>query len=194
MAEIEFRKENHKYIVDGVEIASVTNILSSEGFIDNSFCDEPSRIRGDYVHQATHLYDLGMLDEETLDPALAGYLKAWKKFKADSDLKLLYSEKPLYSERYKFCGTPDKIGIAFGENIIIDIKSGSIPAWTVLQLAGYEMLILENNLFIKPIIRAAVQLKEDETYTLKFYKDRKDEQIFLSILVCYNWKKNNLRR
>lgn len=42
--------------------------------------------------------------------------------------------------------------------------------------------------------RAAVELHNDGSYKLIPYADRQDVSLWLSVLACYQWKKNNLRR
>ncbi len=42
--------------------------------------------------------------------------------------------------------------------------------------------------------RAAVELRADGSYKLIPFTDRQDLSIWLSVLSCYRWKQNNLRR
>lgn len=166
---------------------SVTEILKSEGFIDTQWFDDYSRTRGSYIHLAIHLYDTGDLDEENLDPVIAPYLEAWKKFLAESKFEDIDSEVRLYSETYRLTGMPDKVGLLNGKPTILDNKSGAIAPWTALQLAFYELLSGS------PHKRVAVQLKNNGTYSLKEFKDRQDRGTVLSILNVYHWKQNNLK-
>jgi hypothetical protein len=107
---VEFQEDGHIYTLDGVTLPSVTGILKAEGFIDDGFFDEYSRKRGQYVHRATHLDDMGELDEEMLDPVLAPYLEGWRKFKRESGFIVEQSEVSMCSKTYLYAGTPDVIG------------------------------------------------------------------------------------
>ena len=167
------------------KIVSVTEILVAEGFIDTTWYDEYSRTRGEYVHQAAHLYDIGKLDEERLDPVLVPYLEAWKKFLTESKFTVTDSEVRLTG--HGFTGRPDKIGVLNDYPTILDIKSGAVQPWTALQLAGYE--VLKGTLHK----RIAIRLKPNGKYSLTEFKDRRDREVFSSALLCYNWKKNNLK-
>lgn len=166
---------------------SVTELLVAENFIDDTWFDEYSRTRGSYIHKAIHLYDIGDLDEENLDPVIVPYLGAWKKFLKESKFEVIDSEVRLYSETYRLTGMPDKVGLLNGKPTILDNKSGAIAPWTALQLAFYELLSGS------PHKRVAVQLKPNGKYRLApEFKDRSDRGTVLSILNVYRWKKNNL--
>lgn len=104
---IEFTKEGHRY-ADGME--SVTGILKDEGFIDTRFYDEFSRTRGEFVHKARHLDDMGELDPETVDDVILPYLAAWRLFKRESGFVVEQSEVPMMSKTYRYAGTPDVTG------------------------------------------------------------------------------------
>jgi hypothetical protein len=182
-----FDEANHVYTLDGEAVPSVTQILKAEGFIDDSFYDEYSRDRGTAVHKAIHLHNNDDLDEESLDPVIAPYLEAWKKFKRETGLVVSESEKAFASERYRFAGTIDVLG-TFPDTtcIILDIKTGGPAPWHGLQLSAYD--ILQWAVGRK---RYGVYLSGEGTYKLNQYKDRQDREIFLSALSCYHWKHNH---
>ena len=166
---------------------SVTELLTAEGFIDTRWFDEYSRTRGSYIHQAIHLYDIGDLDEENLDPVLVPYLEAWKRFLKESKFEVIESEVRLTNDILRLTGKPDKVGLLNGKPTILDNKSGAIAPWTSLQLSFYELL----KGF--PYKRVAVRLKPDGKYSLKEFKERADRGTVLSILNVYYWKKNHLK-
>jgi len=188
---LEFRLEDHSYWLDGVRLPSVTQVLSEMGFYGDAaaYFTEYSRDRGTYVHKAIQLYEDGELDEESLDPVIRPYLKAWKQFKHDSGFIVSASEKAMASVTYQFAGTVDLLG-TFEDTTcaIIDIKTGAVGPVVGLQLAAYE--ILEGTHGRK---RFALQLKEDGKYKLHQFTNRQDRQIFLSALSVYQWKKANLK-
>jgi len=109
-APAEFQQEGHVYHVGDMGLVSVTQVLKAEGFIDDRFYTEEARERGSFVHLATHLDDMGELDESTVDPLIAPYLEAWRKFKAESGFVVEQSEEPMMSTAYRYAGTPDVIG------------------------------------------------------------------------------------
>jgi len=107
---VDFDEEQHIYKIDGIVIPSVTQILLAENFIDDTWFDEYSRDKGSMVHLACH-YDLaGELDEDSLDDEIRPYLSAFRKFMADSGLKVERSEVPGVNSTHLYCGTPDIVG------------------------------------------------------------------------------------
>jgi len=173
----------------------VTALLAEAGLIDRTWFSEEGATRGTYVHQACHYYDMGELDEESLDPILAPYVEGWKKFRADTGVTILKCEERIDNERLGVTGKPDRImawpGVGFD---VIDIKSGSPSDWTAIQLAAYKLLLIEdtkNDDWPRVLKRFAVNLPGDGTYKVKEYKDRGDEGIFLAALAIHNWRKNH---
>jgi hypothetical protein len=170
----------------------VTELLAEAGLIDRTWFSEEGALRGQYVHQACHYYDMGELDEDSLDPVLIPYVEGWKKFREDTGVMILRCEERIDDNRLGVTGMPDRVvdwpGVGYA---VIDIKSGSLQPWTAIQLAAYRLLIVEN---WKPMVgpkRFAVNLPGDGTYKVKEYKDRADEGIFLAALAIHNWKKNH---
>lgn len=186
MPELTFQEEDHIYMLDGVVIPSVTQALHAEGFIDDRWFTEESSIRGTYVHLASHMHDMGTLDEDTLDPVLVPYLDGYKQFLDDTGFEVLESEVRQYHKTYLYAGTPDKKGLLYGRRSLIDLKSGKPEAWVKLQLGGYWLLD-------EPCDCYSLQLKPDGTYNFseKIKDIRHQGQVFLSALVCHQWKNNH---
>jgi hypothetical protein len=142
---------------------------------------------------ACQLYDQDNLNEKTLDHSLRPYLDGWAKFTDDKKVIFKEIEKPVCSTKYRFAGTPDRIGILDGFNTIIDIKSTAEfnPA-TALQTAAYQIAYNDNPKFDAQR-RMAVLLQPDGKYKIELYKDKSDASVFLSALSVYNWKRRNLK-
>ena len=171
----------------------VTELLAEAGLIDRTWFSEEGALRGQYVHQACHYYDMGELDEDSLDPVLIPYVEGWKKFRADTNVTIIHCEERIDNERLGVTGKPDRVvdwpGIG---HAVIDLKSGSLSDTTAIQLAAYKLLLLQDGWdTAKPLKRFAVNLPGDGTYKVKEYKDRADEGIFLAALAIHNWKKNH---
>jgi len=182
--ELTFKADTHQYFNRGVELPSVTTILSDLGFVDKSFFTEYGRTRGKFVHLACELDDRGELEEESLDSVLLPYLEAWRSFKRDTGFVCEAIEKPVASEMYQYAGTLDRLGKLSNAPAILDIKSGAVSSWAALQLAAYE--IAEN----RRLKRFAVQLMETGKYKLHSYTNPQDRQIFLSAVACWWWIHN----
>lgn len=187
-----FDEVKHEYFLNGSKLPSVTKILQGAGIIDLSGIPldklEVARQRGIDVHSACELYDLNNLQEGYNNP----YLEAWIEFRRDTGFMPLEIEKPVYSVKYRFAGTPDRVGM-FNKLTIVDIKTTDVlSSSTALQTSAYELAYNELN-ENKVKERIAVLLKPDGTYKIEPYKDRNNINVFLAALSVYNWKKGNLK-
>jgi len=182
-----FDAESHVYTLDGVTIPSVTQVLKSAGLIDFGFVPESildkAKEFGNAVHKATELEDKEELDYFTLDVPLQNPLDAWNKFKKDFKFTPTIIEEIMYSEKYRFAGTPDRIGTIGKDYVLVDIKTGVLAKTIALQTSGYEILSP-----VKIKRRIGVQLNMDGSYKIKEYKDKTDQRVFLSCLNIFNWK------
>ena len=175
---------DHSYKVDGESLPSVTGILERTGFIDKDWFTAYSATRGTYTHRACYLYEAGTLDEAELDPALVGYLNAYKRFLQETHWTSEVMEKPDYHQVLRYAGTPDRVGLMPGRKSILDIKTGVPSEWHRFQTAGYSMILdpIDYNRFA----RFSLYLKSDGSYKLARYDDRNDSKIFLAALTVYN--------
>lgn len=117
---IEFEGEGHiYYFPDGFgKLHSVTHILKSEGFIDDTWFNDYVRDRGSNIHLACHLYDIDDLDDGTVGNVEAPYFAAYLKFKKESGFVVEESETPKANLKLMFAGTPDKIGHFPNSNLL----------------------------------------------------------------------------
>jgi len=192
---LSFEPATHIYRWDGVIVPSVTQILNEVGISDYSGIPAAQRDAymrfGTAVHLACELWDRRELDLPRLDPMLAPYLNSWIKFRTESGFEIYESEKPQYSLKHRFAGTPDRIGTLNGRRVVVDIKSSvDTKQGADLQTAGYAILFNEG----KPrgahaLDRYSVHLKDNGKYKIEPHKDRNDINAFLSCLSMYNIKK-----
>jgi hypothetical protein len=179
--------EGHVYRdEDGVEYPGVTSILKSAGIIDEAWFNEYSRLRGEYAHLACAMYDRGTLDESSLDEAIAPYVAAWRRFRAESGYVPTATEQVVANKTHRFAGTLDSAGTLNDRLAIIDRKTGACPKWGGLQLAGYA-LALPGALRL----RRVCELHNDGTYRLVPFDDPNDTFAFLAALNIHNWKANH---
>ena len=76
---IEFQEEGHLYTVNNRPVLSVTQVLPYNYVNNNDYNME----RGTLAHKMLFLYNMGDLDEKSLDPILCPYLEAYKRFRAE---------------------------------------------------------------------------------------------------------------
>lgn len=195
-ARVTFEPEAHAYTLDGHPVPSVTQVLRR--FLPPDFGQVPAamlerkRQIGNAAHHATHLSDLGVLDETTVETQVRGYLKSWWRFLIEHPIEILATEVRLGHPFRRYAGTIDKIAWRHspagtsGRLMIVDLKTGDPKAArTHLQTGGYEELILANLARILPwsgIERLGVQLDpEGGPAKVTPYTNRFDRRRFLAL-------------
>jgi hypothetical protein len=143
---IEFIDSTHTYLVNGVIVPSVTQIMKpvSEAY----YADIPSFVlnnaagRGTRVHKAIYDYENGDETDDELLPYLRTYLTA-KKLKGFEPIK-----QEFVLTDGTFCGTIDMLATMDKEQVLIDLKVTSKfnKELAEIQLAGYEELCEKNNI------------------------------------------------
>lgn len=194
----EFNETLHKYTVDGVEVPSVTQILSSAGLVDYAgISQETLRYaaeRGTAVHLACQFYDEEDLDPESLDLQVAKYVAAWRQFRLKHDFEILGSEQMHLGELngLQFGMTIDRLIEWRGRRAILDIKCSSrIHRWCGVQTAGYAIGLESHGTAAQRLSlyrRLIVQLKPNCTYELYDCEDTEDGEIFAAALAISHWK------
>ena len=158
-----FDPEKHEYFIGGKPVPSVTGILKEAGLIDSTFFTPEAALRGQHVHTACAFYDRDELDFNTLDPVLSPYVEAWMKVRQQSQIVPAIVEQPFYSLEHGFAGTIDRAWKDGKHFVVCDIKSGPLPDWLPLQLAGYSLLI-------GAFTGMGIQLKDNGSYSVKVIK------------------------
>jgi len=177
---------DHLYVDDetGRTYPGVTSIIKDVGLMGYlPDYDDYYLKRGTYVHEATALWDRGLLEENDLAPGLVWFLAAWKKYRGDTG----FTPAPDFIERICFdpvlgyCGTVDRDGV--------DLKSGVPCAWHVLQASGYWHFAGSTKAPWQ-----SVYLHDDGTYKVKVYAPQELYAafgVFCAALTLYNWKREN---
>lgn len=204
MSNFRFIEENHIYLLDDVQIPSVTQVLPYNFFGNDS---EYNKDRGSKVHKMIELYNMKNLNEENLDTVLVPYLTGYKKFIADNG-----TPRGIYDLK---TGTPQPVeplqlagyALLVREGLTDDNKkaeySFEIPLYhPIYRFAGTPDIVnveysgIEKDV-IMPFAMHCLYLNSDSTYklSLDYSKDyRRYRQIFLSFLTCYKFMNlNNLK-
>lgn len=193
MTVLTFDAEKHEYRVDGQVVPSVTQILRP--LMDFSFV-RPDVLQaaadfGTAVHRACELDDLGDLDMEKLDPALAPYLVGWRMFCAEHACKWEAIEQQILHGSMRYAGTLDRAGLVKDKRAVVDIKSGTSLTPTVgPQLAAYARAYDPQGALLD---RLAVRLYPGG-YELKAYTDPSDWPTFASLVTIRQFcERHNLK-
>ena len=180
--------DEHRYYFNGLEYDGVTTLIQLEGGMPGmEFVDPWYAERGKMIHLATQLYDLGTLDEESLDDRIMGYLTSWKRYrdKQSSIYAPQHIEVMLADPIYRYAGTLDRLPL-------LDIKAGVYKKADLAQLGAYCGLCqankIDSDLYMGPNARKVVYLDEGgefpvvDSYSLKDVMAAKD-----SFLCALNW-------
>lgn len=204
MTVLVFDEATHTYRVGGRRLPSVTEVLKplyagAFDFVTEEHLEWKSEL-GRAVHKACELDDDGVLDEESLDELVAGYVRGWRKFRAETPIDVYMNERPLHSLALGFAGTVDCVAFVTAPGghrvpVLIDRKTVSALSPVIgVQLAGYEILVREAvrdsklaSLF-NDIVRWAVQLTPDGHYHIQPYSNPDDKLAFHACLSLAHWK------
>jgi len=193
MAELLFDEEAHRYTVNGKIIPSVTQIIGSVGLYEYDHVPAETLAvaaeRGRIVHTYIEWYELGILDENSIDPELGGYFEAYLRLKSSGKLpaKPTRIEYRGYSEKYGYAGTLDQL---YNDDWVNDHKT-CLPSPTHgLQVSAYWVM-LHPNIAEKPRKVTCDYLTKDGDFELVDYPF--EPLPWLSVLADYKWRlKNNL--
>lgn len=144
-----------KYVVGGVRVPSVTEILSLSGWARKYADIDPEILgaaanRGTIAHDLTEKYDEGALTSADVPERYQGYLRAWERFCEHVRPRIIHSERIVISKKHRFGGTLDRFliptqGELAGKNLMLDIKTPAEPGeqtWGI-QTAGYTIAFME---------------------------------------------------
>lgn len=196
---LEFDAASHTYRLDGEILPSVTQILKAARLIDYSMIPQDvlqrAAARGRAVHQTLEYLDNGFIDpvDDPINPAVAGYVEAARKFYQDAQFEPHLVEFRNYHPGWRYAGTLDRLGSMAGSQTILDFKTGILLPGHALQLAAYLAMLPEPRRYR----RIALKLNEDATYHIEEYAAadyKRDIRIFLSALDCWRWNEQQGNR
>jgi len=179
-----FDEADHRYMLDGRDLISVTQALTAAGMVDTRHWNEQARVRGQYVHQCIALETEGDLDETTVDPLVRPYFDAFRTFQRDTRVTLEIVERRVCDPLLGYAGTLDAIGRWPDKKLtLFDWKSGFFPPMAGPQTAAYLRCAREFYTTGERIGRAGLQLRGDGTYRLmEFTNIVQDEHDFVAAL------------
>lgn len=182
---LSFVEPSHRYYLGERELPSVTSILKETGLIDDRWFTEESRLRGQYVHLASHYLDDGDLAEDTVHPDYLPYLQAYMRFRELMQPTWEFVEHRICDPLHGYAGTLDRAGtLNNGWKGVIDLKSGGLPPSVGPQTSAYRRCLPQPHTWK----RAALQLKQDGSFALHELTDRRDEAVFLAALTIVQFK------
>lgn len=201
---LEFDAKTHTYSAEGRHVPGVTGVISPlepfEGI--PLHIKQQALERGTLVHKLTELWDDDAITNDMWldieEAGLEGYLIAWEAFKRDVVQEIVQSEQKVFSKKYWYAGTCDRVVRIKDRLAVLEIKTGGLVDAYGLQTAAYKAALNETvvctcrnqsrpcTCFIDD--RYVVVLKPDGTYTMAKHNDPTDFQTFIAALTIANWK------
>jgi hypothetical protein len=187
-AEFTFDSDEHQFFYKGELVPSVTQILKDLGFYRFRMNKEAAD-RGTFLHQASVLYDKGILDPHSVPSEWFGWMDAYQTWYADfvrkGPVKLTGWECLVFNSRLGYAGIVDKEGRMQNRKIIIDLKTGSESSTDPIQLLFYAACYGPNP--SRWPARWVLYTRENGSY--KFYETFEDPITLHNILQTYGRKR-----
>jgi hypothetical protein len=172
----------HRYTLDGRPLDGLTSTIAEAGLI-GQWGDAWYLERGTAIHLATELWDKGILDEDTVDPRITGYLESWKRFRKDQGYNPTGIEVMAHEPTLLVATKIDRLPGP------LDLKSGGPEPWHILQV-GFQWACLPREDRQNPM---DVYLDEDggppkvKSYTQS--EMREAFRVYCSMLHFIRWRR-----
>jgi hypothetical protein len=180
----------HEYRVDGSRVPGVTSVLRP--LVD--FSRVPADVLaakadlGRRVHLACQLHDENDLDETSVEPDVAPYLAAYRRFLAETGATVVENERQVFDRVWRFAGTLDRVMLLDGRKVLLDLKTSLVtPATVGAQTAAYLHALDD----LAVTRRAALRLRPDGTYRLDALNDPNDWSVFLAALTLHRYAESH---
>ena len=148
-----------------------------------------AKIIGELTGQDVDVTEYSQQQIDAADNACLSFYE-WQK---EHKLNIETAEQALVSERYKFGGQYDIVGVIDGEVELLDLKTGSgIWEEAYYQLGGYLILLKEHNIVPSRIRILNIPRTEDENFQEIILSGRMiglSKEMFFDCLSIYNRKK-----
>lgn len=197
---LSFDPARHEYRVGGQIVPSVTQILAPLYSFAGIPADvlERKRAIGEAVHAACAIESMGEeLDPDSIDPQIAGYLEAWRRFVRERNYKPLLVEARVYHRVLRYAGTLDDAGEfdvgarrvlgLFDKKCTYDLHPAVGPQTAAYLAAAHDCGLLPKS--VKE--RFAVHLHSDGTYDVAPLAEPTDFAVFQSALTIFNFKRRH---
>lgn len=195
-----FCASTHTYTVAGAVVPSVTQIIAPIAAIE--FANVPPAVLqrkreiGTAVHLACEYLDRGELDEASIDPIIAPYITAYRRFLAERAPRWTALEHPRYHKLLGYAGMLDREGWIGDTFYTVDIKTtAAVYPHVGVQLAAYHELARVNGrhdgIPARRLARAALQLRQDGTYRFVPFGSPLDLPAFHGLLAVHKWSRHH---
>ena len=181
----EFDSITHIYKINGGIVPNVTRVLAD--LIPGYRASDWYLQRGRAVHACAAMVAKGIAFEH--DPRISGQIEAVRRFFREIKPRVIVVERPVYSHRYLYAGTPDLV-CELNERLIIPDYKAQITKATIYQCAAYALACNEyprDEMFDAEVrYGVGIELHEDGTYKMSEIWDlKRPQQEWLALLTTY---------
>lgn len=198
---VQFDPLAHRYYDGARTVPSVTGVLAAAGLRPDFSQIAPvilaaAQRRGQLVHAVVRAIDTGHPIAPELREDAGGYLAAYERFCVDTAWRPIACELPLYSARWDFAGTPDKVGFLGARRGVLDVKTPLVldRVGVPVQLAAYVALWAETHADAPADVAGALQLRPDGTYRFTAMETARPWRIFCYALRAYRHEASDAER
>jgi len=187
--QLQFRGgDEHAYYLNGLRLPSVTQVIEDFGG-GPIYPPGPYKVRGDRVHHACELFDLGEdLNDYEIGEEIWPRVNAYVSMMNDMRFEWSLIEQRMYDPHLMIAGKADRVGFtASGEPVVLDLKTGKPGREVALQTAGYTRMAFPKD--YEQVKRYKAELHEDGTYRLSLYADFYDFEAWKAYVSVYKWKR-----
>lgn len=194
LPELKFDETKHLYLLNGVEIPSVTTIMGLLSQNEYSHIDERTlsnaASRGTSVHNSIENFlKFGFFD---VDPDYQGYMDGFVEWWERDKPELIGSEIRTYHRILNYAGTVDLVVKVGGETVLMDFKTTYkvIEKNCRVQLEAYAQALASHGIAVDK--KKILHLKKDGKWDIKEYpaKDGQAWGVFGSLKCIYDYMRS----
>lgn len=192
MPELTFEERRHVYLLNGMEIPSVTTLMAPlsdrvYGTVDKETLTKAAG-KGTAVHNAIDNYlEFGVDD---IPEEYRGYMDSFLGWMEMSKPEIIATERKVYHKLFRYAGTSDLLCMIDGKMTLVDYKTSyqEQPLLHNIQLEGYARAWDSQGVEIED--RLILHLKKDGKYMAHHYpKSAENFEVMKSLNTLYNYMK-----
>ncbi len=136
--ELEFYAGDHRYLVRGRELPSVTTLMRQHGIGFQGYAPQSALDRGNFVHEASLLIDEDDLHWPNVPEAWRGYCEAYAAARKAEHLTVVQAEGRVWHPHYRYAGTLDRVVLVLRDRLlrVRELKTGDASD-VECQVAAY---------------------------------------------------------
>lgn len=189
--ELVFMEQEHKYLLEGAEIPSVTQVMEMLSQHEYSSVNEATLMRaanrGTKVHNAIENYLKYGLDD--CPEELRGYMDGFLEWWGERNPTLIGSEVRIYHPIFRYAGTIDLIAEIDGKVNLVDFKTTYklIDKNCRVQLEAYAQALQAHGVKVEE--KHILHLGKDGKWKAPEYeaKDAEAWRVFTSLICVRNY-------